>query len=300
MLEADQIRTRQADVSATSAASTRTKKLVKRSLILVLYAVLLFGFVLYILPFLWILLASFRPQELIKVSPREALAFEPTLDHYIRLHTEWRFFDKLRNSFIVSGVTTLLNLLLGSLAAFALVRYRLKGKDFLAIWILSQRFLPVVAILLPLFIFYQRLNLIDSYVSLILANTAATLPFSIWLLRGFIADIPADLYDAAEVDGCDELRVVRHVLLPLARPAIGVTAAFCFLFSWNEFMIPLVLARGNTATATLGFAAFKMQFQTDWGAATAATVVTIIPLFILIAFLQENIIRGLSMGAVKG
>jgi multiple sugar transport system permease protein len=300
MLEADQARTKQADALAASAASVRTKNRIQRILTILLYAVVLFAFVLYILPFLWILLASFKPQELIKVSPSEALVFKPTLDHYIRLHTEWRFFEKMRNSFVVSGMTTLLNLLIGGLAAFALVRYRLKGKDFLSVWILSQRFLPVVAILLPMFLFYQRLNLIDSYISLIMANTAATLPFSIWLLRGFITDIPSDLYDAAEVDGCDEIGVVRHVVLPLARPAMGVTAAFCFLFSWNEFMIPLVLARGNTATVTMGFAAFKMQFQYDWGAATAATVVTIIPLFILIALLQENIIRGLSMGAVKG
>jgi multiple sugar transport system permease protein len=108
------------------------------------------------------------------------------------------------------------------------------------------------------------------------------------------------LYDAAEVDGCDELGVIQHIVFHLSRPALGVTAAFCFLFSWNEFMIPLTLARPETATVTLGFAAFRQQFRYDWGAAAAATVVTLIPLYAVIALLQENIIRGLSMGAVKG
>jgi multiple sugar transport system permease protein len=252
------------------------------------------------MPFLWILLISFKPLALIKVPPREALLFEPTVDNYIRLYTEWEFFYKVRNSLIVSGGTTLVNLLVGLFAAFALVRYRLTGGNFIAVWILSQRFLPVVAILLPMFLFYQRLNLTNTYPGLIIANTVATLPFTIWLLRGFLAELPTELYDAAEVDGCDELGVIQHIVFPLSRPALGVTAAFCFLFSWNEFMIPLTLARPETATVTLGFAAFRQQFRYDWGAAAAATVVTLIPLYAVIALLQENIIRGLSMGAVKG
>lgn len=255
---------------------------------------------IYILPFLWILLTSFKPLALIRVPPREAFTFQPTVDNYIRLHTEWEFFHKIRNSFIVSGGTTLLNLILGLLAAFALVRYRPRGGNFVSVWFLSQRFLPIVAIMLPMFLFYQRLHLIDTFAGLIMANTVATLPFTIWLLQGFLAEMPRELYDAAEVDGCSELGILQHITIPLARPAIGVVAAFCFLFSWNEFMIPLVLARPDTATVTLGFAAFRQQFRYDWGAAAAATVVTIIPLFIIVALLQENIIRGLTMGAVKG
>jgi ABC-type glycerol-3-phosphate transport system permease component len=257
-------------------------------------------FLIYIMPFLWILLISFKPLALIKVPPREALAFKPTFDNYIRLYTEWGFFQNVRNSLIISTGTTLLNLVVGLFAAHALVRFHLTGSGFLAIWILSQRFLPVVAILLPMFLFYQRFNLENTYHGLIIANTVATLPFTIWLLRGFLAELPTELYDAAEVDGCGEMGVVRHVVFPLSRPALGVTGVFAFLFSWNEFMIPLTLARPETATVTLGFAAFRQQFRTDWGAAAAATIVTIVPLFIVIALLQENIIRGLSMGAVKG
>ena len=254
----------------------------------------------YITPVLWIVLTSFKPLALIKVPPQEVLFFQPTLDNFIRLHTEWEFFHKIRNGFIVSGGTTFLNLSMGLFAGFALVRYKLKGGHFVLVWFLSQRFLPVVAIMLPMFLFYQRLHLIDTFPGLIIANTVATLPFTIWLMQGFLAELPAEIYDAAEVDGCDELGVVRHIVLPLARPAMGVVAAFCFLFSWNGFMIPLVLARTKTATVTLGFAAFRQQFRYDWGAAAAATVVTIIPLFIVVALLQENIVRGLSMGAVKG
>jgi multiple sugar transport system permease protein len=278
----------------------RRRKAFQKILVVVASILGVVFFLLYVLPFLWILLTSFKPLALIRVPPREAFAFEPTLDNYIRLHTEWEFFHKIRNSFIVSGGTTLLNLILGILAAFALVRYRPRGGNFVSVWFLSQRFLPIVAIMLPMFLFYQRLKLIDTFLGLIMATTVATLPFTIWLLQGFLAEMPRELYDAAEVDGCTEWGILRYVTIPLARPAIGVVAAFCFLFSWNEFMIPLVLARPDTATVTLGFAAFRQQFRYDWGAAAAATVVTIIPLFIVIALLQENIIRGLTMGAVKG
>jgi ABC-type glycerol-3-phosphate transport system permease component len=276
------------------------RQVLKRILLALAFVIGGFLFLIYIMPFLWILLISFKPLALIKVPPRESLLFTPTFDNYIRLHTQWGFFNNVRNSLIISGGTTLLNLAVGLFAAFALVRYRLKGGNFVAIWILSQRFLPVVAILLPMFIFYQRLNLENTYQGLIIANTVATLPFTIWLLRGFLAELPTELYDAAEVDGCGEWGVMRRIVFPLSRPALGVTGVFSFLFSWNEFMIPLTLARPETATVTLGFAAFRQQFRTDWGAAAAATIVTIIPLYIVIALLQENIIRGLSMGAVKG
>jgi multiple sugar transport system permease protein len=280
--------------------ATQYRKILQKILLALVFVLGGILFVAYIMPFLWILLISFKPLALIKVPPRESLLFKPTFDNYVRLYTEWGFFNNVRNSLIISGGTTLLNLAAGLFAAFALVRYRLKGGNFVAIWILSQRFLPVVAILLPMFLLYQRLNWENTYHGLILANTVATLPLTIWLLRGFLAELPTELYDAAEVDGCGEMGVVRHIVLPLARPALGVTGVFSFLFSWNEFMIPLTLARPETATVTLGFAAFRQQFRTDWGAAAAATIVTIIPLYIIIALLQENIIRGLSMGAVKG
>ncbi|MCL5950182.1 MAG: carbohydrate ABC transporter permease [Chloroflexi bacterium] len=271
----------------------------RRLLTVFAYVIVLFLFGIYILPLLWIVLTSIKPQELIIVHPSEALAFVPTLDHYVRLVTEWHFLTPLLNSFIVSGATTVLNLILGVLASFALVRYRLRGGDFVSLWILSQRFMPAVAILLPLYIFYNTFGLIDTYLGMVLVNTVATLPFSIWMLRGFFQDLPKELYDQAEVDGCDDIGILRHVILPIGRAAMGVTAVFAFLFSFNELMIPLVISRTSTETVPVAFSGFKMQFQTDWGAAAAATVVTVLPLFIVVALLQENIIRGLSMGAVK-
>lgn len=286
--------------STRRAPTGRVGRILQKILLALAIAAGVALFLIYIMPFLWILIISFKPLALIKVPPREALLFTPTVDNYVRLYTEWGFFDNVRNSLIISGGTTLLNLAVGLFAAFALVRYRLTGGNFVAVWILSQRFLPVVAIMLPMFLFYQRFNLENTYHGLIIANTVATLPFTVWLLRGFLAELPPELYDAAEVDGCGEMGVVRHIVFPLSRPALGVTGVFSFLFSWNEFMIPLTLARPETATVTLGFAAFRQQFRTDWGAAAAATIVTIIPLYIVIALLQENIIRGLSMGAVKG
>ncbi len=272
---------------------TATKKLVT----VVSSAATVAVFSIYLVPLIWIIMTSIKDASLAMASP-PVFFFKPTIDHYVRLYTEWGFYGKIWNSFVVCSATTVICIVVGLLAAFGLARYRI-GKNWLPIWILSYRFLPVVAVILPLFLMFKFLGLLDTYTALILTYLIPNLPFSIWLLRGFIDDIPKELDDAAKVDGCGPLGVLFRIVLPLIAPAIAVVAIFVFLFSWNDFFVPLVLSRRNVVPAAVAFASFKMKEYYDWGAMSAAAVVTLVPLFVMIMLIGEKIVRGMTLGAVK-
>jgi len=269
------------------------KKLMKIGSLTVTFVV----FFIYLLPLLWIVMSSIKDSSLIIATPPVFL-FKPTFSHYLRLHTQWAFYEKVGNSFVVCSITTIICVVVGLPAAFVLARYRL-GKDWLPIWILSNRFLPTVAILLPLFVMFKTWRLLDTYIALILAYLIPNLPFSIWLFRSFISDIPMDLDDAARVDGCESIGVLFRIVLPLVSPAIAVVVVFVFLFSWNEFFIPLVLTNRNVVPVSVSFASFKMKEWYDWGAISAGTVVCLIPLFLMVMVLGRWIVRGMTLGAVK-
>jgi len=265
----------------------------------ILVSILFFLLCIYLLPFLWVVLSSLKPATLI-ISYPPVMFFRPTLEHFFSLHTPWNFYRKIWNSLIIAGGTTVICVFLGITAAYSLSRYRIKGRDSLLIWILSFRFLPIVAILLPLFLLFKSLKLVDSYVGLIMANILPNLPFSVWLLHGFFAEIPREIDDAAKVDGCGDMTILWRILFPIAAPAVAVTAVFVFLFSWNEFFIPLALSRTQTVTVSLAFAGFRQHLRFDWGAMCAASVICLVPLWLIILALQRYIIRGMTLGAVKG
>jgi len=252
----------------------------------------------YLIPIIWIVLTSVKPASLIMSYPPK-FVFDFTTEHFVRLHTEWRFFGKVWNGFVISSGTTILCIVIGTSGAYAIARYRVGG-NFLPIWILSNRFLPLVTVILPLFLFYKYLGLIDTHIGQIFANLLPTLPFAIWLLKGFLAEIPQSLEDAARVDGCGTLGVILRIVLPLVSPAIAVTSLFVFLFSWNQFFIPLALSESRAVPTTVAFMAFRQQFRFDWGAMSAAAMFCLLPLLIMVALLHKHIVRGLTLGAVKG
>lgn len=265
----------------------------------IVVSIVCFLLCIYLLPFFWIVLSSFKPANLI-ISYPPVMFFHPTLEHFFSLHSRWNFYHKISNSLIIAGGTVTICVFLGMIAAYALSRYRIKGRDFLLIWILSFRFLPVVAILLPLFLLFKSLKLVDSYVGLMIANVVPNLPFSTWLLHGFFAEIPREIDDAAKIDGCGDMAILWRILFPMAAPAVAVTAIFIFLFSWNEFFIPLALSGTQTATVSLAFSGFRQHLWFDWGAMSAASLICLVPLWLVIQALQKHIIRGITLGAVKG
>jgi len=160
--------------------------------------------------------------------------------------------------------------------------------------------MPVVAILLPLYLFYSSLHLIDTYIALITANLVANIPLSVWLLQGFFDEVPIELDEVARVEGASLFNILWQIMLPIVKPAIAVTAIFVFLFTWNEFFIAVVLTRSQAIPITVAFSSFKQKHTFYWGPMSAALLVSLAPLLTMVILLQKHIVRGLTLGAVKG
>jgi multiple sugar transport system permease protein len=193
----------------------------------------------------------------------------------------------------------LLSFLAGVPASFALARYRFRGKEPLAFLFLSFRFAPFIAFLIPLYILFQRTGLYNTYSGLILAYQIITLPFTIWMLRSFFMEIPLEVEEAAKIDGCAWWGVLTRVILPLSLPGVAVTLILGFMFSWNAFNYPLMLAGRQTFPVTVGAIQFISYEQVLWGQMAAASLVAVVPQLVLSLFVQKYIVRGLTMGAVR-
>jgi multiple sugar transport system permease protein len=209
--------------------------------------------------------------------------------------------DFTMNSVVVVGLTTLLALLIGTPAAYAFSRMRFRGSENLSSTILSMRFMPPIAVAIPLFLMIKAIGLQDTYLGLILPYTSFSLPLVIWIMIGFFDEVPREIDDAALVDGCSHLAVLWRVMLPLVRPGLVTAALFGAIFIWNEFLVALyVIDSRDLQTISLGAATLvSAQRPIDWNIAAAVGVVTVIPILIFSLFVQRYIVRGLTAGAAK-
>ncbi len=262
-----------------------------------LHLLVLVILVIYLLPLGWIVLTSVKPFPLIYAAP-PVVVFRPVIEHYQSLFTKWDFGDRIVVSLVVATAVSLFNVVVGSLAAYALSRPMFRGRQLVGVWVISQRFLPPVLFLVPFYLLCKRLGLIDTFVALIVPNLIATLPFTIWLLKSFFEEIPTGVSDAARVDGCSDLGVLWHIVLPVAKPGVSVAVVFSYLLAWNELLLPTILGR-SLATVTVAFSSFRMMYHTDWGAMAAASMVCLVPLILMVFVCQRHIIRGLTMGAMS-
>lgn len=204
------------------------------------------------------------------------------------------------NTIIVAFGATGLTLLLSIPAAYAFARYRFRYSDNLAYWLLSLRLLPPIAFILPLFILIYNLGLLDTQIGLILAQSTFLAPFGTWLLRSFFAEIPKDLEEAAWIDGASKIRAFRSVLLPLASSGIVATAIFCMIFSWSDYLFPLILTRQKAVTMPVSLFFFRSVYGIEWGPAAALSMLATIPLIAFVLLVQKYFVKGITMGAVKG
>mgnify|MGYP001028471212 CR=1 FL=1 len=262
-------------------------------------AIVFLSLALVLTPIVWIALTSFKTRIEI-FTPGIIFPRTISLDNYVSAFYEFGFGYKLVNSIIICSFTTLFSLILGIPTAYALSRHQFRGRNFLATWILSQRMLPAVATAIPLFIMFSNLRIIDTHIGMILAYMSFSLPLAIWLLRGYFMDIPREIDEAALVDGCNEYQMLFRIFLPMVGPGVAVTAIFVFLMSWNDFFLALVLTRINAVTVPVGMAAFMQEYKIAWGEAASTLVVVLIPLLLWIQVVQKHLVRGLTMGAVKG
>jgi len=225
----------------------------------------------------------------------------PVLYHYRALFTERQFWLPIRNSLIVAGATTLLCVTLGSFCAYALARLRFRGKALLLGAILAVSMFPQIAVVSPLFLLLRSVRLIDTYPGLVLPYLTFAMPLTVWLLVGYFRQLPAELEEAAMVDGASRFRAFREVIVPLALPGLAATAILTFVYSWNEFLFALSFTLGpERQTVPVAIALFRGQYQVPWGQVLAAAIVATTPVAVLVLAFQRRIVQGLTAGAVKG
>ena len=250
---------------------------------------------------LWIAgVASLAPEsrlfEGVALWPRQLV-----LDHYRALFAERDFWVPIRNSLIVAGSTTAICLVLGSLAAYALARLRFRGRGALLAGILALSMFPQISLVPPLFLLLRALGLIDTYPGLVLPYVTFAMPLSIWLLVGYFRQLPAEIEEAARVDGAGRLRVLAEIVLPLAAPALATTAILTFVYCWNEFLFALSFTLGpERHTVPVAIALFRGQYQVPWGEVLAAAMLATAPVAVLVLAFQRRIVQGLARGGVKG
>src|SRR4030042_142408 len=245
----------------------------KRLTSLIAYSVLTLASLLVILPLIWVFLTSLKEKSLVYQIP-PAWVFTPTFENYLALLQKYPFPQYFLNSAIVASATTVLGLVIGGMAAYSMTRF-CTGGNFLKGWVLNNRTMPPIVVLIPMFMLASQFGLINKHISLILAYLSFLLPFSIWMLISFFEAIPTDMEEAALVDGASRLQSLFLIVIPLAAPGIAATGILSFLFSWNEFMFALILTGNNTRTLPIGVANFLTQRGVEMGELTAATMVMV-------------------------
>lgn len=254
--------------------------------------------VFILLPIYWMIATSLKSaNETFAVPP--VFLFSPTAEHYREVLAAGAVTKSLINSLIVATATTLIALILGTPAAYAMARYDFRGKSSLWFWMISNRFISPIVVALPFFLLARNLKLLDTHLVLILTYLTFNIPLVVWLCIDQFRAIPRDIDQAALVDGASPWRAFASITLPLAIPGVVVSAILCFIFSWNEFLFALVLTRDVAKTAPVEAANFMTGFGVRWGAMMATGTLIVLPVVIFAAIVSRHLVRGLTMGAVK-
>lgn len=265
------------------------------------YLALILTVLLTVFPLVWLFITSLRIPADIFAVPVRVIPQSVTLSQYVNVFRQYDLDSYLWNTVIVSLATVALVTLLAIPCAYAMVRFRLPGQKLVVSLLLVMRMIPVVALAIPLFAVFANLELLDTLTALVLTHTAAKLPVAIWLLMGFIQDLPKEIEEQAEIDGAGTLRILVQIVTPLTAPGIGASAVITFLFTWNDLLIALTLSSSDSAqTLPVGLTNFVSQFGIDWGAMSAAGVLMVIPTLIFVWFAQGLLVKGLVAGAVRG
>ena len=248
-------------------------------------------------PIVWIILAAFKQHVDVY---QLKLLFRPTLENFaLVFDSPYHLGRKLLNSTIVSLVTVAIAIPIATCAAYSFSRFRMRGERVLFVMILATQFVPAVVIVLPFFLLFRDLGILDTRIGLILVNLSIVTPFAIWMIKGFIDGIPRDTEEAALVDGSSRLQVIRNIVLPMAAPGLVTAAIFCFIVAWNDFLFALILTTNKAVTLTVGLALFQAEEGDLWNLLAAAGIIIMVPMFILALIIQKHFVQGMTMGAVR-
>ncbi len=253
---------------------------------------------LFLFPIYWLFMIAFKTPEEIFSSPPVWYPADIQFDNFAVLFKDGDA-ETVGNSLIVATASTILAMFFGTICAYSLARFKTGGNN-LAVWIISQRMIPPIAIVFPLFLLYVWLGWVDTYHGLILLYTAFNLPYVIWMMRGYIEDVPLELEESALIDGCTRWAVLIKVVFPMVRNGLFATAVFTFVFAWNDFIFALVMTRNEVTTYPVQVTHYFGAQSNFWAKIAAMSVLGTAPIFLAVAFLQRYLVRGISLGAVKG
>lgn len=261
-------------------------------------AFLFLALLLFILPVAWIVASAFKPPAQVASNPPTYL-FTPTLTNFVDTFSQSGFDAAVINSLLAVGAAVIFALLVGTPAAYVLTRQRFRGRTNLLFWLLSLQMLPAIAIVVPLYESFLKLHLLGTLIPAIVTFTLFDMPFHVWMMRGFLNEVPRSIEEAARIDGCSALRTFLLVTVPLSRVGILTSVLFMVVFNWGSYLIPTVLSRGNQQLlpAVVGSAVGAQTI--NWGQLVAGAVVMTLPLLIIGFFVQRYVVRGLTFGAVK-
>lgn len=271
---------------------------IEKTLIYSVIAVYLF---ITLAPLLWVVSTSFKPNQEAISFPPKLLPDAPTLDNYLFVLTNPNLVTSLLNSLLVSIGGTGLSVVVSALGAYAFARFEFKGKNLLMSIILGLFMIPVVINIIPLYIMLANVGLLNSLLALVLTFQILIIPLNIFLLKNYFETIPKELEEAALIDGCSKLRALWHIIVPMSMPGFLIAAILSFRFSWNEFVLPIVLSnKPDVMVFQVALYQFISLYRIDWGYLTAGINIALIPVVVLMLISQKRMIRGLTLGAVRG
>jgi arabinogalactan oligomer/maltooligosaccharide transport system permease protein len=269
--------------------------------IFISYVVLLVFVVIAIYPVAQVVTISLRPGDRLLSTSLELIPQNATLDNYISLFRDRPFLLWMWNSCLVSLVVTVTGVVLAATTGYAFSRFSFIGKKIGLLSLLTTQMFPATMLLLPLYIMLIKLGLINTYLGVIVIYTATALPFTIWTMKGYYDTIPYSLEEAARIDGCNQFQAFYKIILPLAAPALVITALFSFMTAWSEHLVAAQILQDSTLwTLPLGLKSFESNMSTEWGLYGASSIIVTIPVVILFLSLSRYLVSGLTLGSVKG
>lgn len=276
-------------------------KIVKRKKILeitTLIIVLIITFV-FIAPVLWQYISAFKSSDMVISNP-PVFIFKPTLQNWIELEKTKQASNNLINSLIIISISTSIIIFLSLLSGYGLARFKFKGRNFIGLLVLVLTMIPVVVLLIPFYDVMRALGLIGTHAAIILVYVIFTLPFGIWLMRGFFLEVPIEIEEAAFIDGCSRIRVLFRIAVPLSKPGIFATIIFTIMFTWSDFVFAGILGSKSSHTLPVLASATLGKYHSAWGQLAAVTIMITLPVVIFAMFTQKHLVKGLTHGAVKG
>jgi len=251
-----------------------------------------------VFPFYWTLLTSVKSR--VDVIDPSVWFFKPTIENYVNVFTKRNLLFNIVNSLIVVSSTTVVSLALGTLAAYGFARFSFKRKEDVAFWVLSLRMLPPMAVVISFFVLGRLLHMLDNHLYLAIIYLSFNIPFTIWMMRGFIEDVPIEIEESAWIDGCSRYSGFFRIVFPIVSPGLVATAIFCVIQSWNEFSLAFFLTSFNAKTIPTIVTAFLSVTGVLWGEMAAVGIIAITPIVVFSFFVQKNLVRGMTFGAIKG